>query len=111
MLDHEKLDVYQCAKAFLGLAKGIVRQVPRGYADLADQLRRASVSISNNIAEGTGKTSPDDRKRIYAIARGSALECGAILDCLTILDVPETDTERAKQLLTRIVSMLSKMSR
>ena len=53
-----------------------------------------------------------DRSRFHAIARGSAMECGAIIDILTLMDIcPATELADAKQLLVRIVSMLSNMCR
>jgi four helix bundle protein len=109
-LIHETLDVYQCSTRFLALAKTILEQIPRGHAPLADQLRRASVSILLNIAEGSGKVSSVDKAKFYGIARGSSLECGAALDACTILELSDEEvTTEAKELLVRIVSMLSKM--
>ena len=55
--DHERLDVYQAAVDFVVVANGIVEQLPRGRAYLADQLQRAAVSIPLNIAEGAGYSS------------------------------------------------------
>jgi four helix bundle protein len=52
-----------------------------------DQLRRASQSISPNIAEGNGKGTNGDRCRFFAIARGSALECASIQDGLEACEV------------------------
>ena len=46
---------------------------------LKDQLNRASSSIALNLAEGSGKSSPKDRKRFYSIALGSLRESKAIL--------------------------------
>ena len=60
------------------------REHPRGQADLRDQLQRASTSIPLNVAEASGKTGTADRARFCAIARGSALECAAILDVLLL---------------------------
>jgi four helix bundle protein len=51
MLDYERLDVYQRSIEFLALAFAVAERVPRGYASLADQLRRAAMSIPLNIAE------------------------------------------------------------
>jgi hypothetical protein len=53
-----------------------------------------------------------DRSRFHAIARGSAMECRAILDImhLQVLADPRTLTE-AKSLLMPLVAMLSKMCR
>jgi four helix bundle protein len=112
MLSHEKLDVYQRSIEFLAAALRIAENLPRGQATLADQFRRAAMSIPLNIAEGSGRApgSPD-RARFRGIARGSAMECGAILDVVRLLEVaPEADRARAKALLVRVVEMLSKMS-
>jgi four helix bundle protein len=112
MLDHEKLDVYQCALRFATVAFRILEKMPRGHAELSDQLKRATLSIPLNIAEGAGKPTDKDRSRFHAIARGSAMECGAILDMLHLqaLADPPAIIE-AKSLLVRIVAMLSKMCR
>ena len=85
--------------------------VPRGYAPLGDQLRRAPLSISLNVAEGSGK--PDgDARRFYGIARGSALECAAIVDAFEALGfVPVTELTTHREVLERIVSMLTRMAR
>ncbi len=79
---------------------------------MKDQLRRASISIPLNIAESSGKTSYNDRARFLAIARGSAMESGACLDCIRVLyPGHEKQLDEAKILVTRIVEMLSKMCR
>ncbi len=57
MLDHEKLDVYQCSIEFLALSVQVIETLPKGYSALVDQLKRASWSIPLNIAEGCEKGS------------------------------------------------------
>jgi four helix bundle protein len=112
MLDYEKLDVYQCAIQHLAFVFKSLPNVPRGYSALVDQWRRAAVSIPLNIAEAVGKTSEADRNNRYAIARGEAMECGAILDVVRLIEaVPDTELAAAKSLLVRVVGMLSKMCR
>ena len=111
-LDFERLDVYRCAIDFLGLCVRVASRMPRGQADLRDQLKRAATSIPLNIAEASGKTTGPDRAHFHAIARGSALECAAILDVLVLLGVTDPpDAEKGKLLVSRIVSMLTKMCR
>ena len=111
-LDFERLDVYRCAIEFLALCVRLMARMPRGHADLRDQLKRAATSIPLNIAEASGKTGGPDRARFHAIERGSALECAAILDVLVLLGAaPHADAERGKLLVSRIVAMLSKMCR
>ncbi len=110
-LHHEDLDAYKAAIEFLALAAGLLDTYPRGYGAIADQLKRAALSIPLNIAEGYGKRSLADRSRFYDIARGSAHECGAILDASRVLSIVDEDTFfRGKSLLHRIVSMLVKMT-
>jgi len=108
LLDAEKLDVYRIALEFQAIA---VKLVPkRGFAELRDQLDRASISIVLNIAEGCGRRSPADKGRFYAMARGSATECAAIVDLLGargLIDRPMRS--RARALLVRMVQMLSQL--
>jgi four helix bundle protein len=112
VLSHTRLDVYRCAIEFLAVTTRIRESLPRGNADIADQLRRASLSVPLNVAEGAGKTSTLEKRKHYAIARGSALECGAILDvCAVLRIVDPADIEPANALLARIVGMLTKMTR
>lgn len=110
MLDHEKLDVYQRSIEFFALAVQVIEKIPKGNSTLTDQLRRASLSIPLNIAEGSGKIGIADKQRFYAISRGSAMECGAIFDACKVLGAMEAEQYKSgKSLLNRIVAMLTKM--
>ena len=109
-LNHEKLDVYQAAIEFLALAFQMIESTPSGYSCLVDQLKRACLSIPLNIAQGSGKVTAKDKSRFYQIARGSATECGAILDVLNTVHLADPEAlHKGKHLLYRIVCMLSKM--
>jgi four helix bundle protein len=112
MLSFQRLDVYQRATEFLALAVDICRDVTRGNAGIVDQLRRAALSIPLNIAEAAGRTGAADAARAYAIARGSAMECAAVLDALLLLKlVDQQSYQRGCDLLTAIVAMLTKLCR
>ena len=112
MLFYQRLDVYQCAIRLLADCARLSADVPKGYAPLADQLRRASLSIPLNIAEGTGRAQPADAARFYGIARGSAMECGAILDALAAVGMGEQEgLQDAAGLVVRVVEMLTRMCR
>ena len=80
MFDFEKLDLYQELKK-LNL---MVYQTLRGLSSLdpyiVDQWKRASMSSVLNLAEGTGRMTPADKKHFYTISRGSIFECVAILE-------------------------------
>ena len=112
MLDFERLDVYQRALEFVALAYQIIDNLPVGSGSVVDQLKRAAMSIPLNIAEASGRVHSADRVRFHSIARGSAMECAAILDVIKVIDrVDEQKHCRGKQIISRIVAMLSKMCR
>ena len=108
----ERLDVYRTSVEFLALAWQLGEALPRGQSALGDQLRRAALSVLLNIAEGTGRVGDADVSRHRAIARGSAMECAAILDVLRVLSLAPPDLLiQGRALLLRIVSTLSKLCR
>ncbi len=102
----DRLDAYRVAVEFAALAAR-VRVTP---ASLRDQIERASVSIVLNLAEGVGRTSVPDQAHFFAIARGSALECAAVLDLLRARGILGASTHReGRCLLVRVVQMLSRL--
>ena len=109
--DHEKLDVYKVSIEFVIISNEIAEQLPRGKSYLADQLQRASSSISLNIAEGAGEFAGNEKCRFYRMAKRSATECAAVLDlCSRLGFVEETKHLKGRELLLRIVAMLTKMA-
>ena len=112
MLNFKKLDVYRCAIQLLALTAEVLDALARskGNAVLADQLKRAALSVPLNIAEGAGRLTPPDQTKHYVIARGSAMECSAIHDAALVMKlVDDATANRADELATRIVGMLTKM--
>ncbi len=99
---------------FLAFARRTLQRIPKGHADLVDQLRRSAQSVPQNIAEGAGRTGRADKARYYAIARGSAMESAAHLDVMKIDELIDEliDDEHyavGVALLERVVAMLTKM--
>jgi four helix bundle protein len=110
MLHFQKLDVYQRSIEFVTLAHHVRGLLPKGHADLADQLRRSAQSIPQNIAEGCGRTTRADKAKHYAIARGSAMESASHLDVMRVDELIEAELyARGIDLLERIVAMLTKL--
>jgi four helix bundle protein len=108
LLDAERLVVYQVALEFAAVATAL--PFGRGRRELRDQLERASTSIVLNIAEGAGRRKPADRAHFFAIARGSATECAAILDIVRARAIaPSVVTSQGRSLLVRIVQMLTRL--
>ncbi len=75
MFNFEKLDVWQKAIDFADLVYKHTRSFPADERfGLTNQMRRAAVSISSNIAEGTSRMSQTDFARFIEIATGSVFE-------------------------------------
>ena len=111
MLSFQKLRVYQRSIDFLALVLEIIGRLPKGHAELADQLLRAAQSQPRNIAEGAGRRTHVDQARFYTHARGSAMEAAAGLDTMRVMKlVDETTYARGIELLEGIVAMLTKMT-
>ena len=110
LFDHEKLDVYRLSLEFVSQVTILHDDRSSANRHIKDQLSRASLSIPLNIAEGNGKRSPRDRRRFFEIARGSAMECAALLDILHIIPPGRCECNGGlKNHLLRIVAMLTRM--
>jgi four helix bundle protein len=94
------------------LISDVVEQLPRGKAYLADQLQRAGTSVPLNIAEGAGEHSASEKARFYRMSKRSATECASIFDiCKRLHLLDDVRYQKGRELLLRIVAMLTKMSR
>jgi four helix bundle protein len=75
MFNFEKLDVWQEAIQFADLVYELTGNFPdEERFGLTNQMRRAAVSVSSNIAEGSSRVSRTDFSRFVEIATGSLFE-------------------------------------
>lgn len=75
MFNFEKLATWQEEISFADLVYALARDFPdQERFGLTNQMRRAAVSISSNIAEGSSRTSRQDFARFVEIATGSLFE-------------------------------------
>src|SRR5688572_3296368 len=76
----ERLEVWQrAADVALPLGQVADRLAERHLYRYADQLRGAALSISNNIAEGSGSNSNNEFRSFLNVAHRSAFECANML--------------------------------
>lgn len=75
MFRFEKLDVWQKAIVFADTIYSTTAAFPTDERfGLTNQMRRASVSVSSNIAEGSGRSTNPDFTRFVEIAYASVME-------------------------------------
>lgn len=81
MNDFRKLEVWQLSKELSLSIYKITECLPDSEKfGLANQMRRASVSIPSNIAEGSGRYTNADFNRFIAMALGSFYELDTQLE-------------------------------
>ncbi|HLH54033.1 MAG TPA: four helix bundle protein [Verrucomicrobiae bacterium] len=75
MFNFEKLEVWKKAVELADLVYALTRLFPETERfGLTSQMRRAAVSISSNIAEGSSRSSKPDFCRFVEVAVGSIYE-------------------------------------
>ena len=104
----EKLTVWQKSKNLSVFIYKITRTFPKEELfGLVSQMRRCSVSISSNIAEGSGRHTQKDKARFTEIAYGSALELlNQTIICKELEFIPDEEYLIIRTELTEITLML-----
>lgn len=110
---YRKLLVYQKAKSLVLRIYSDLKKFPQEerYA-LCDQLRRASTSITSNIAEGMNRFSPKEKIHFLEISYTSLMEVSSQIDISTDLGYIDKDESRnLDYLMLEIARMLSGLQR
>ena len=104
----ENLEVYQIALDFVDLVYKITAKFPNSEQfGLTSQLRRASVSICLNVAEGYSRGGKEF-SRFVDMARGSVFECAAVFQiALRQRYLDKAQYDQIESTLIRISKMLS----
>lgn len=114
-LSHKKLDVYQMG---LNLLKKVYQLTKYLRSEeqflLTSQLRRATISVCSNIAEGAARISRQEKLRFYEISRSSVVEIDTQVEISLMLDYfakdqiqePEQYLEFVFRILSRMISNL-----
>lgn len=105
----EDLEAYQRAREFRIAMHGVARRLPDFEKfGLASQVRRAALSLTNNIAEGHGRYHFLDQLKFLLQARGSLEELIDDLNvCFDEKYLPPADVESLKQLGWRVHNVIN----
>jgi len=109
---HGRLEACRLAVEYVALVTPALEVLSRESPAQGKELKRASLAIHFNVAAAAGKSGAVDQSRCYAVAWGSAMDCGAILDsCRDLGALDEPSTTQGKALLARIVATLAELCR
>jgi four helix bundle protein len=110
-MEFKTLIAYQKAKELYRL---ISDEILATLADriIKDQLRRASLSIVLNIAEGTSRLSKADQRHFFVTARGSVYECYVIVDLINVSDsdVYKSIQSRLEEISKMLYALIKRLS-
>ena len=107
-----KFKIYQEAIEFHRLIVKMTKSFPRDFDYLIKQLRRASLSVILNIAEGSAKNSDKDFRRYIGNALGSLNE--AIAGCeVALLEnlISQADFHKAEISAENLINQLGSLSK
>jgi len=105
----EKLGVWQEARKFTVSIYKITAGFPAEEKfGLTNQIRRASVSIAANIAEGSGRISPKDQAHFYQIAYSSTIE--VLSHLLIAFDLNFIEDEILSELRIKLEEITNKVN-
>jgi four helix bundle protein len=86
-LNHKNLNVWKLSISFIKDIYKLTEKFPKSEIfGITNQMRRASVSIASNIAEGASRKSAIERKRFYEISRSSIVEIDTQLEISSELE-------------------------
>jgi len=111
MSDYKELDVWKLAVELSVDVYTYTRHFPKSETyGLVDQLRRSSVSIASNVAEGSGRSTKKDFAHFIAIANGSACELETqIIIAYRIDFINKVELECLNNSIVRIRKMLARL--
>ena len=85
-LSHKKPVAWQKAIALMPLIYNVCKKLPKEETyNLIGQMKRAGLSISNNLAEGASRKSKAEKNRIFEVSRSSVVEIdNCLVNCLVL---------------------------
>ncbi|OGS70388.1 MAG: four helix bundle protein [Flavobacteria bacterium RIFCSPLOWO2_12_FULL_35_11] len=105
----EKLEVWKCSVDFTKSIYELTTYFPENEKfGLTSQLRRASISIASNLAEGTSRSTNKDKAHFTTMAFSSLME---VLNQLILSKelnfIAEKDYEKLREDINKISNMLN----
>ena len=112
-LSHKKLDIWIFSLDLVTKIYSLTSQFPKEeLLGLTNQLRRASVSVSSNVAEGLSRTSKLEKIRFLEISRSSLAEIDTQLEIALKLKLcNKNELVEIEKLLNSLFAMITSLKK
>ena len=109
----EKLEVWKLARDFCVYIYKLTHAFPTEEKfGLVSQMRRASISIASNIAEGSSRMSKKDQSRFYTISFSSTIELlNQLIISHALILINEGELQESRLKIEAITKALSNLKR
>lgn len=105
----EKLDVWQLSRVLVKEIYSVTEKFPeKEKFGLVNQIRRAAVSVSSNLAEGSGRISRKDKAHFVQLAYGSLME--VLCQLIISSDLEYITDAHLSELRSRIQEISNKLN-
>lgn len=108
-LNHKNLNVWKESIEFVKDIYKLTENFPKTEIfGITNQLRRASVSVPSNIAEGSARKSKNERSRFFEISRSSIVEIDTQLEISMALEfITHNQIEAIDKNMCKLFAMMS----
>ena len=105
----EKLDVWQLAREFTSDLYKITMNFPNDELfGITNQMRRASISICSNIAEGAARQTYKEKARFFQMSYGSAVELlNQLINSNDLNYITSEELNMLREKIEKITNMLN----
>lgn len=110
-LNHKKLEVWKISIELVKVLYTLTQQFPKSELfGITNQIRRAAISISSNLAEGSSRKSQLERKRFFEISRSSLVEIDTQIEISFQLNyLNEKDLEYLNEIVNKLFAKLTNL--
>ncbi len=108
-LSHKKLIAWQKAIDLLPLICNLCKKLPKEETyNLISQIKRATLSISNNLTEGCARKSKPEKNRFFEISRSSLVEVDNCLEAALVLKyIDMNDLSEIEPIVIELFKLIS----
>jgi four helix bundle protein len=105
--EFRETELFKAAKQYNKTIKQIIKEMKPDYV-LADQLKRAVLSVLLNFSEGYGRFHKAEKRHLYVTARASVNECVACLDVLYENGIPKELLEQSETIAKMLSGLINR---